>query len=63
MEHQSPQKAFGLSHGGLTAIVLSFLFSFLSTIVVGLRFYVRHFKRVGVFLEDWLILAAVVRSP
>lgn len=49
-----------LSDGGHTAIVTSFVFSFLSTIAVGLRFYVRRVKSKGVFVEDWLILTALV---
>ena len=49
-----------LSHGGQTAIVVSFIFSFLATIAVGLRLYVRRIKRIGVLMEDWLILAALV---
>ena len=51
----------GLSHGGLTAIVTSMVFSSLATIAVCLRFYVRRLKRMGVFVEDWLILSALVR--
>ena len=61
MENQVPPDTHNLSEGGLTAIVISFVFSSLSTIFLGLRFYVRHFKRVGLFLEDWLIVAALVR--
>lgn len=49
-----------LSGGGVTAIVLSVVFSVLASIAVGLRFYARRVKRVGVLLEDWLILAALV---
>ncbi len=52
-----------LSGGGLTAIVLSCVFSSLSTIAVGLRFYVRRIKRVEVLVEDWIILAAAVCPP
>ena len=60
MENQVPPDTHNLSEGGLTAIVISFVFSSLSTFFLGLRFYVRHFKRVGLFLEDWLIFAALV---
>ena len=49
-----------LSGGGATAVVLSVVFSVLASIAVGLRFYIRRVKRVGVLLEDWLILAALV---
>lgn len=51
-----------LSTGGLTAVVVSFIFTFLATIAVGLRFWVRRIKRVGVLVEDWLIVAALVCS-
>lgn len=49
-----------LSDGGLTAVVVSFIFSFLAIIFVGLRFYVRRVKKVEVLVEDWLILTALV---
>ena len=51
---------YALSDGGRTAIVTSVIFSFLSTIAMGLRFYMRRVKRVAVLLEDWLLLAALV---
>lgn len=50
-----------LSRIGTTAIILSFVFSFLATVFVGLRFWVRRIKRVGPLLEDWLVLVALVR--
>lgn len=49
-----------LSGGGTTAIVLSFLFTSLATIAVALRFWTRRIKRIGTFIEDWLILVALV---
>ena len=52
--------AHGLSDGGRTAFILSCVFSFLSSIAVGLRFYVRKLKNVRVLVEDWLLLAALV---
>lgn len=53
-----------LSQGGLTAVVLSTFFSVVAMIAVGLRFWVaRQMKRRELLLEDWLILAALVRSP
>ena len=59
-QQATPGPGHALSSGGLTAIVTSFVFSFLATVVVGLRFYVRRIKGVAVFIEDWLILAALV---
>jgi hypothetical protein len=60
---QMPSKsANALSDGGLTATVISFVFSFLATIFVVLRFWVRRMRRLAVLVEDWLILAAIVRS-
>jgi hypothetical protein len=54
--------ANALSNGGLTATIISFVFSFLATIFVVLRFWVRRMRRLTVLVEDWLILAALVRS-
>lgn len=56
------RSANALSSGGLTATIVSFVFSFLATIFVVLRFWVRRMRRLTVLLEDWLILAALVRS-
>lgn len=58
-QHPSPRTKI-LSDGALTAITVSFAFSFISTIAVDLRFYVRRVKRVGLLVEDWMILAALV---
>ena len=55
-----PSRTKILSDGGLTAIAVSSVFSFISSIAVALRFYVRRVKKVGVLVEDWLILAALV---
>lgn len=55
-----PALTHNLSDGGKTAIVTSVVFSSLATIAVGLRFYVRRIKRTGVFVEDWLLLSALV---
>jgi hypothetical protein len=48
----TPSHTGHLSEGGITAVVLSFVFSFLATIAVGLRFWVRRIKGVGLLLED-----------
>ncbi|KAL9003523.1 MAG: hypothetical protein Q9188_003609 [Gyalolechia gomerana] len=53
-------RAHGLSTGGVNAVALTFVFAFLATIAVGLRLWVRRTKRVGVLLEDWLIVASLV---
>ena len=55
-----PSHTGRFSEGGITAVVLSFVFAFLATIAVGLRFWVRRIKGLGLWLEDWLILAALV---
>lgn len=60
MAQHPPTRTKILSDGALTAIAVSFVFSFISTIAVGLRFYVRRVKKVGVLVEDWMILAALV---
>ena len=56
----APMPRHTVSDGGMTAVVNSTVFSFLATIIVGLRFYVRQIKRKGILVEDWLILAALV---
>ena len=55
-----PTSRRALSDGGQTAIVTSVVFSFLATIAVALRFYVRRIKKVEAFLEDWLLFVALV---
>ena len=49
-----------LSECGVTAFVISVVSTSLTTVLVGLRFYVRRFERVAPFLEDSLILTALV---
>lgn len=58
-----PSHAGQLSHGGLTAVVLSVFFSTTATIVVGLRFWVRRMKCVGPMQEDWLQIVTLKIHP
>ncbi|KAL9101416.1 MAG: hypothetical protein Q9163_003327 [Psora crenata] len=51
------------SGGGKKLIILAVVFAFLATLFVALRFWVRRLKRKGPFLEDWILLVALVCQP
>jgi len=44
-------------------VVISLLFPILGTIAVSLRFYTRTKAKIGIRIDDWLILPALVRTP
>lgn len=43
-------------------IVISVLFPILGVIAVSLRFYTRTKAKIGLWIDDWLTLPALVRS-
>ena len=50
-----------LSGNAVKAVVCSVIFSVLGTVAVILRFYARRLKKAPYGLEDWLVLASLVR--
>jgi hypothetical protein len=50
-----------LAPGGVELISTSIVTTFLATIWIGLRFYARHIKGIGVQPEDYMAVVALVR--
>jgi hypothetical protein len=43
-------------------IVVSVVFPVLATVTVGLRFYVKHMRKVSLYWDDWTILISLVHA-
>ena len=54
---------FGPSQGGVALLALCSIFELLAITAVGLRLWSRKIKKVGLFVNDYAILVALVRLP